>query len=457
VPVLAHRVRKAARKGMKVALLNPQRFDYKFPIASYLVSATSRLVADLAAVVAAAAEAAGKSVPENVSATVRDAKVGDGHRAAAAALATGEHRAIWLGALAVRHPAYADLRALAATLAEITGASFGVMAEGGNAAGAYLAGAVPHREAGGKPAAKTGLSASEMLTVASVIGWIERKVIGWMRRGPNRVAFFGIFPGLAQPFADVFKLMFKEVIIPAEGERIPVPPGAHDHLIPAFAAWAVIPLSPGVVVQYRCGTVVPAGADLHGRVRRHPRRLGANSKYAFLGAMRSAAQIVAYEIAMGFAMVGVLMAAGSLNIGDIMQVSGRLFGWNWFWLFPLFVVYFISGVAETNRAPFDVAEGESEIVAGLPCRVFGHGLRAVLPRRIRQHDSDLGADRGVLLRRLAVALRGLGLARRTPGSRLRASSGWAEDQRLPCSCFCGSARHSRATATTRSCAWAGRR
>jgi NADH-quinone oxidoreductase subunit G len=147
---------------MKVALLNPQRFDYKFPIASYLVSATSRQVADLAAVVAAAAESAGKSIPENVAAFVRDAKADDSHRAVAAALASGEQRAIWLGALAVRHPAYADLRALASALAEITGASFGVMAEGGNAAGAYLAGAVPHREAGGKPAAKTGLSASEM-------------------------------------------------------------------------------------------------------------------------------------------------------------------------------------------------------------------------------------------------------------------------------------------------------
>ena len=163
VPVLAHRVRKAARKGMKVALLNPQRFDYKFPIASYVVSAASRLVADLAAVVAVAAESAGKAVPEHVSASVHEAKADDSHRAVAAALASGEQRAIWLGALAVRHPAYADLRALAAALAEITGASFGVMAEGGNAAGAFLAGAVPHREAGGKPAAKTGLAATAML------------------------------------------------------------------------------------------------------------------------------------------------------------------------------------------------------------------------------------------------------------------------------------------------------
>jgi NADH-quinone oxidoreductase subunit G len=163
VPVLAHRVRKAARKGMKVSFLNPQRFDYKFPIAAYVMSAPSKQVSDLAAIVAAAAEAAGKAVPENVASIVREAKADDSHKAVAAALATGEHRAIWLGALATRHAAYSDLRALAAALAEITGASFGVIAEGGNAAGAYIAGAVPHREAGGKAAAKPGLSATEML------------------------------------------------------------------------------------------------------------------------------------------------------------------------------------------------------------------------------------------------------------------------------------------------------
>src|SRR3984893_3973764 len=163
VPVLAHRVRKAARKGMKVTMLNPARFDYKFPIASYLTSAPAKQVADLAAIVAVAAESAGKAVPENVASFVRESQVEDSHRAVAAALATGERWAIWLGALAIRHPAFADLRALASALAEITGASFGVLAEGGNAAGAYLAGAVPHREAGGKPAGKVGLSALEML------------------------------------------------------------------------------------------------------------------------------------------------------------------------------------------------------------------------------------------------------------------------------------------------------
>ncbi|HVW67898.1 MAG TPA: NADH-quinone oxidoreductase subunit NuoG [Steroidobacteraceae bacterium] len=163
VPVLAHRIRKAARKGAKVSFLNPRRFDYKFPIAAYLTSAPASWVADLAAIIAAAAESAGKAVPDNVAGIVRDARPDDSHKAVAAALATGEQRAIWLGALAIRHPAYADLRALAAALADITGASLGVVAEGGNAAGAYLAGAVPHREAGGRPASSIGLSATEML------------------------------------------------------------------------------------------------------------------------------------------------------------------------------------------------------------------------------------------------------------------------------------------------------
>jgi NADH-quinone oxidoreductase subunit G len=163
VPMLAHRVRKAARKGAKVAMLNPARFDYKFPLASYLSAAGAKLVTDLAAIVSVAAESSGKAVPANVAGIVREARVEESHKAIAAALATGEQRAIWLGALATRHTAFADLRALAAALAAITGASFGVLAEGGNAAGAYLAGAIPHREAGGKPTQQPGLSAAQML------------------------------------------------------------------------------------------------------------------------------------------------------------------------------------------------------------------------------------------------------------------------------------------------------
>jgi NADH-quinone oxidoreductase subunit H len=204
---------------------------------------------------------------------------------------------------------------------------------------------------------------------------VERKVIGWMqlRRGPNRVSFFGFFPGLAQPFADVFKLLLKEIVIPAKANKFLFRLAPMITLIPAFAAWAVIPLSPEVVVSKAdAGLLYLLSLSSMGVYGVIIAGWAANSKYAFLGAMRSAAQMVAYEIAMGFALVGVLMATRTMNLGKIidMQVGGAL-AWNWFWLFPLFVVYFISGVAETNRAPFDVAEGESEIVAGFHVEYSG--------------------------------------------------------------------------------------
>jgi len=162
-PILAHRVRKAARRGAKVALLNPAVFNYYFPVAAYVESAPAGQIADLAAILRAAAEAAGAAIPSHLSQAVNGAQVAERHRAAAAALTSGEKRAVWLGALALRHPRFADLRALAAALAQVTGASLGVLAEGANAAGAHLAGAVPHREAGGKPVSPPGLSAAQML------------------------------------------------------------------------------------------------------------------------------------------------------------------------------------------------------------------------------------------------------------------------------------------------------
>jgi NADH-quinone oxidoreductase subunit G len=163
-PILAHRVRKAARRGAKVALLNPAVFSYHFPVAAYLESSPAVQVADLAAILRVAAQAAGAAVPAHLAQVVASAQVTEPHRAAAAALASGERRAVWLGALALRHPRFADLRALAAALAQITGASLGVLAEGANAAGAHLAGAVPHREAGGKTVSPPGLSVAEMMT-----------------------------------------------------------------------------------------------------------------------------------------------------------------------------------------------------------------------------------------------------------------------------------------------------
>src|SRR5215471_16929394 len=162
-PILAHRVRKAALHGAKVTMLNPARFPYLFPLAGYLSCAPGAMVAELAALLNAAAAAAGEPVPEHLAAVAGAATVTDAHRATVEALRSGQRRAVWLGALAVRHPAFADLRALAAALAQLCGASYGRIAEGANAAGAYLAGAIPHREPGAKPLAKPGLAAREML------------------------------------------------------------------------------------------------------------------------------------------------------------------------------------------------------------------------------------------------------------------------------------------------------
>ncbi|HWL61664.1 MAG TPA: NADH-quinone oxidoreductase subunit NuoH [Steroidobacteraceae bacterium] len=216
-----------------------------------------------------------------------------------------------------------------------------------------------------------------ILCVAYLTLW-ERKLIGWMqvRRGPNRVRLLGILPGFGQPFADVIKLLIKEIVVPKQANGVLFRLAPAITLIPAFALWAAVPVAPGfAIADIDAGLLYILSLTSVGVYGVILAGWASNSKYAFLGAMRSAAQIVAYEIAMGFALVGVLMAAGSLNLGTIVeQQSGGFLSWNWFWLFPLFVVYFISGVAETNRAPFDVAEGESEIVAGFHVEYSGAGF-----------------------------------------------------------------------------------
>lgn len=211
---------------------------------------------------------------------------------------------------------------------------------------------------------------SVILTMA-FLTLAERRVIGSIQAciGPNRVG-----PGgLLQPFADVLKLMLKEIIIPSSSNKFLFLIAPLLAVIPALAAWAVVPLWPGfAVADINAGLLyllALSSAGVYGVILAG---WATNSKYAFLGAMRAAAQMVAYEIAMGFALVGVVMAAGSLNLGEIIErQSGGYFSYFFWWMIPLFVVYFISGVAETNRAPFDVVEGESEIVAGFHVEYSG--------------------------------------------------------------------------------------
>lgn len=209
-----------------------------------------------------------------------------------------------------------------------------------------------------------------MLGVA-YLTYAERKVIGWMqvRIGPNRVGF----QGLLQPIADAVKLLMKEIIIPSGANRGLFILGPILVIAPALAAWAVIPFTDTLVLaNINAGLLYVLAITSMGVYGVIIAGWASNSKYAFLGAMRSAAQIVSYEIAMGFALVGVLMAAQSLNLIDIVQgQAGGLHQWYIWPLFPLFVVYLIAGVAETNRAPFDVAEGESEIVAGFHVEYSG--------------------------------------------------------------------------------------
>lgn len=202
-----------------------------------------------------------------------------------------------------------------------------------------------------------------MLAVA-YLTLAERKVIGYIqvRIGPNRVG-----PrGLLQPIADGLKLLMKETILPTSANRFLFLLGPVLTLAPALAAWSVIPFDDGMVLaDINAGLLFVLAITSMGVYGVIIAGWASNSKYAFLGALRSAAQIVSYEIAMGFAIVGVLLAGGSLNIGEIVKAQeGSIIHWFWLPLLPLFFIYYISGVAETNRAPFDVAEGESEIVAG---------------------------------------------------------------------------------------------
>jgi len=211
-----------------------------------------------------------------------------------------------------------------------------------------------------------------LLSVAYLTLW-ERKLIGWMqvRIGPNRVGPMG----LLQPIADGLKLLVKEIIVPTGASKLLFILAPVMVIMPAMAAWAVVPFGPELVLaDIDAGLLYIMAISSLGVYGIIIAGWASNSKYAFLGAMRSAAQMVSYELAMGFALVCVLMAAQSLNLGDVVRMQRGDWGLlNWFWipLFPILLVYLISGVAETNRAPFDVAEGESEIVAGFHVEYSG--------------------------------------------------------------------------------------
>ncbi|NYT23148.1 NADH-quinone oxidoreductase subunit NuoH [Alcaligenaceae bacterium] len=220
-----------------------------------------------------------------------------------------------------------------------------------------------------------------ILCVAYLTYW-ERKMIGFMhvRKGPNRVGY----RGLLQPFADVFKLMTKEVITPTEANKVLYILGPVVTLMPALAAWAVIPFGPEVVLaDVNAGLLYIMAITSIGVYGVIIAGWASNSRYAFLGALRAAAQMLSYELAIGFVLVTVLLVSGTLNLSGIVEGQGRgwfaghginFMSWNWLPLLPLFVIYVISTVAETNRHPFDVVEGESEIVAGPMVEYSGMGF-----------------------------------------------------------------------------------
>ncbi len=234
---------------------------------------------------------------------------------------------------------------------------------------------------------KIVLIVAPMMLGVAYLTYFERKVIGYMqvRIGPNRVGPWG----LIQPIADGLKLLLKEIIVPTTANKGIFVIAPMLAIAPALAAWAVVPFTDSLVLANIDASLLYIMAitsmGVYGIILSG---WASNSKYAFLGAMRSAAQMVSYEISMGFSLICVLMISNSLNLVEIVNVQNtgvfagwglNVLSWNWLPLFPMFLVYLISGVAETNRAPFDVAEGESEIVAGFHVEYSGMAFAVFFP------------------------------------------------------------------------------
>ncbi|MFH4353999.1 MAG: NADH-quinone oxidoreductase subunit NuoH [Neisseriaceae bacterium] len=220
---------------------------------------------------------------------------------------------------------------------------------------------------------KIGILMGCLILAVAYLTYFERKVIGYMqlRVGPNVTGPFG----LIQPFADVFKLLIKEVIRPSSANRGLFVLAPIVTLLPAFAVWAVIPFSENLILSnLNIGLLYILALSSGGIYGVILGGWASNSKYSFLGSMRASAQMISYELPMGFAILSVVLVSASMNFVDMVNVqkgSWGLFSWNWLPLLPMFVIYFISGVAETNRAPFDVVEGESELVAGFHTEYSG--------------------------------------------------------------------------------------
>ncbi|HRD70759.1 MAG TPA: NADH-quinone oxidoreductase subunit NuoH [Legionella sp.] len=213
-----------------------------------------------------------------------------------------------------------------------------------------------------------------LLICVAYLTYAERKVIGYIqvRIGPNRVGIMG----LLQPFADLLKLITKEIIVPTKSNKYLFVIAPLFALAPSLAGWAVIPFQEGVVLSnINAGVLYIFAMSSLGVYGVLIAGWASNSKYAMFGALRSTAQTISYEIAMGFAFVGVLLAAGSMNLSEIvLSQRGGILHWWFVPLLPLFLVFWIAGIAETNRAPFDMAEGESEIVAGFHVEYSGIGF-----------------------------------------------------------------------------------